>query len=106
MDSRSLVAALERGVPGAATLFDDYARNVAVGIANLQQTMAPNFIVLHGDVVGGGQRLVDAISGHVRALVPRRPGGDIELVMGDIESEAALRGAAGLVLSALLHFEL
>lgn len=106
MDSRSLVAALERGVPGAATLFDDYARNVAVGIANLQQTMAPNFIVLHGDVVGGGQRLVDAISGHVRALVPWRPGGDIELVMGDIESEAALRGAAGLVLSALLHFEL
>lgn len=106
MDSPRLVALAESGVRGAAKLLDRYARNVAVGIANLQQTMAPNFIVLHGDVVGGGSRLLDAIAVHVRDLVPWRPGGDIELVMGDLEDRAALRGAAGLVLSELLHFTL
>lgn len=106
MDSQRLVALAESGAAGAAELLDRYARNVAIGIANLQQTMAPNFIVLHGDVVGGGSRLLDAITQHVRDLVPWRPGGDIELVMGDLEDRAALRGAAGLVLSELLHFAL
>ena len=106
MDSSRLVALADSGAGGAAELLHRYARNVAVGIANLQQTMAPNFIVLHGDVVGGGPRLRDAIAGHVRDLVPWRPGGDIELVMGDLEDRAALRGAAGLVLSELLHFTL
>ena len=106
MDSRRLVALAEGGASSAAELLDRYARNVAVGIANLQQTMAPNFIVLHGDVVGGGPRLLDAIARHVRELVPWRPGGDIDLVMGDLEDRAALRGAAGLVLSELLHFAL
>jgi predicted NBD/HSP70 family sugar kinase len=106
IDSRRLAALVEKSVPGAALLLDRYARNVAVGIANLQQTMAPNFFVLHGDVVGGGRPLIDAIAAHVRRLAPWRPGGDIELVLGDIEGAAALRGAAGLVLSELLHFAL
>jgi predicted NBD/HSP70 family sugar kinase len=106
MDSPRLVALVEKGSAGAAELLDRYARNVAIGIANLQQTMAPNFIVLHGDVVGGGPRLLASITRHVRELVPWRSGGDIELVMGDLEDRAALRGAAGLVLSELLHFTL
>ncbi|GLS23150.1 hypothetical protein GCM10007874_61700 [Labrys miyagiensis] len=106
LDSRCLVALVEESAAGAVDLLDRYARNVAIGIANLQQTMAPNFIVLHGDVVGGGPRLLDAIAVHVRELVPWRPGGDIELVMGDLEDRAALKGAAGLVLSELLHFTL
>lgn len=106
MDSPRLVALAESGAVGAVELLDCYARNVAIGIANLQQTMAPNFIVLHGDVVGGGPRLLASITRHVRELVPWRPGGDIELVMGDLEDRAALRGAAGLVLSELLHFTL
>ncbi|QIG48510.1 ROK family protein [Nordella sp. HKS 07] len=106
MDSSRLVALADGGVRGAAELLGRYAHNVAVGIANLQQTMAPNFFVLHGDVVGGGPRMLEAIAAHVRELVPWRPGGDIELVMGDLEDRAALRGAAGLVVSELLHFTL
>ncbi|MEW9308419.1 ROK family protein [Labrys portucalensis] len=106
MDSRSLaLLAMENG-GAAAGLLDLYARNVAIGIANLQQTMAPNFFVLHGDVVGGGATLLEAIAAHMRDLVPWRPGNDIQLVMGDLEDRAALRGAAGLILSELLHFAL
>ena len=106
MNSAKLVELAEAGVDGAAVLLDRYAQNIAVGIANLQQTMAPNYIILHGDVVGGGKALMGAISEHLRELVPWRPGGEMELALGEKEDVAALRGAAGLVLSELLQFPL
>ncbi len=106
MNSRRLTALAAKATPGAADLLDRYARNIAVGIANLQQTMAPNFFILHGDAVEGGKGLTDAIAAHVRRIVPLRPGGHIELAVGDHQDVAALRGAAGLVLSDLLQFVL
>jgi len=104
IDSRRLVGSLD--LPGVAALLDRYARNVAVGIANLQQTVAPNVFILHGDVVLGGRLLLDAIAGHVRAMVPPRPGSEIEIIAGDAGDHAALLGAAGLALSDLLQFEI
>ncbi|WP_035830431.1 ROK family protein [Kaistia adipata] len=106
IDSGRLVALTKAGSSGAAALLDLYARNVAVGIANLQQTVAPNFYILHGDVVGGGEFMAEAIAGHVRALVPSRSGGEISFAIGETEDRAALLGAAGLVLSELLQFPL
>ncbi|BCP51563.1 hypothetical protein K32_01800 [Kaistia sp. 32K] len=106
INSRRLVSLTQAGAPGAADLLDRYARNVAVGIANLQQTVAPNFYVLHGDVVGGGEIMAKAIAGHVRALVPSRSGGEISFAIGETEDRAALLGAAGLVLSELFQFPL
>ena len=96
----------EEGAPGAAALLDLYARNIAVGIANLQQTVAPNLFVLHGDAVGGGERLRSAIEMHVHRLVPPRPGSEVRIVFADPEGWATLRGAAGLVLSQLLQFQM
>ncbi|UVK53647.1 ROK family protein [Mesorhizobium sp. AR02] len=103
IDSARLVDMAGRRVPGAEKLLDRYARNVAVGIANLQQTVAPNIFILHGDVVLGGDRLLGAIADHVRAMVPARPGGTIEFIAGDAGDGAALLGAAGLVISELLQ---
>ena len=94
----------QENVGGALDLLDVYARNLAIGIANLQQTMAPNFFVLHGDVIHGGAMLIEAIARHVGQLIPVRPGRRIELVAGDPEEQAALKGAAGLVLSEVLQF--
>ena len=104
LDSAGLVALAGGGVAGAANLLDRYAHNVAVGIANLQQTVAPGLFILHGDVVLGGDRMINAIAEHVGRMVPRRPGGEIELIAGDAGDQAALLGAAGLVLSDLLQF--
>jgi predicted NBD/HSP70 family sugar kinase len=104
MTSGRLVAELDRS--GAPALLDRYARNVAVGIANLQQTVAPNVFILHGDVVLGGATLLDAIAAHVRDMVPARPGSEIEILAGDAGDRAALLGAAGLILSDLLQFEI
>jgi predicted NBD/HSP70 family sugar kinase len=103
IDSGHLADMAARQVPGAEKLLDRYARNVAVGIANLQQTVAPNIFILHGDVVLGGERLLEAIAAHVRAMVPARPGGQIEFIAGDAGDGAALLGAAGLVISELLQ---
>jgi predicted NBD/HSP70 family sugar kinase len=94
------------GDTAAARLMDRYARNVAVGIANLHQTMSPEVYVLYGDVVGGGTAMRDAIARHVRELVPPRPGRELTFALGDIEDRATLRGAAGLVLSENLQFAL
>lgn len=104
IDSARLVGA--RSLPGVAELLARYARNVAVGIANLQQTLAPNVFILHGDVVLGGDVMIEAIGRHVRDMVPSRPGTAIRIVAGDAGDRAALRGAAGLVLSDLLQFEI
>lgn len=106
MDSAKLSELVKQGATGALDLHSRYAFNIAVGIANLQQVMAPNYIILHGDVVGGGQQMLDAISFHLGSLLPARAGDSIELALGDHEDVAALRGAAGLVLSELLHFPL
>jgi predicted NBD/HSP70 family sugar kinase len=106
IDSRRLAELADAGNQAAAQLLDRYACNVAVGIANLQQTVAPNFFILHGDVVGGGQKMIDAIMNHVRRLVPSHPGGEIVFAAGETEDRAALLGAAGLVLSDLLQFPL
>lgn len=106
INSARMLHLAESGDPAAARLMDRYARNVAVGIANLHQIMSPNFYVLYGDVVGGGEVMRDAIAAHVRALVPARPGHELTFALGDTEDRATLRGAAGLVLSENLQFTL
>lgn len=83
-----------------------YACNLAIGLANLQQVMAPNIIILHGDVARGGKRLGDLIRKKFMSSILRRPGDEVNLLLGGNEDFAALRGAAGLVLSDLLNFSL
>jgi predicted NBD/HSP70 family sugar kinase len=94
------------GLEPALRLLDLYARNIAVGIANLQQTLAPNQFVLHGDVVEGGERLRVAIEEHVGRLVPPRPGSDPHVLLTEQGNLATLRGAAGIVLLRRLQFQL
>ncbi|WP_225769977.1 ROK family transcriptional regulator [Inquilinus sp. Marseille-Q2685] len=103
----ALLAGLAEAGSGAAErLLDLYARNIAVGIANLQQTLAPNHFVLHGEVVEAGERLRAAIEAHVGLLVPPRPGSEPRVLLTDQRGLATLRGAAGIVLSRRLQFQL
>ncbi len=105
INSKRLVELTAAGTVGAAPLLDLYARNVAVGIANLQQTLAPNTFILHGDVVGGGTTMTEAIMRHVKQLVPSRPGCEITFAVNEAEDRAAMLGAAGLVLSDQFQFQ-
>ena len=106
IDGQRLVSLVEQGVSGARDLLNQYAYNLSIGLANLQQVMAPNIIILHGDVARGGERLGDLIRRDFLSLTLRRPGDEVKLLLGGDEDVAALRGAAGLVLSELLNFPL
>ena len=106
MNSGALMRLVAAGNSGAAEVADRYAHNIAVGIANVQQTLAPSYYILHGDVVLGGDPMIEAIATHVRRLVPARPGLNIELSAGEAGDRAALLGAAGLVLSDLLQLSI
>jgi predicted NBD/HSP70 family sugar kinase len=106
INSGSLMRLVKAGDLHAAELADRYAHNIAVGIANVQQTLAPTHYIMHGDVVLGGAQMIEAIATHVRRLVPSRPGLNIEISAGEASDRAALLGAAGLVLSDLLQLSL
>ncbi|MHC2419859.1 putative NBD/HSP70 family sugar kinase [Sinorhizobium meliloti] len=106
MNSRRLIVLADQRVAGAAELLQEYAYNLSVGLANLQQLMAPNYIILHGDIAQGGDRMIELIEQNFRGLILNRPGDEVSLALGDSEDVAALRGAAGLVLSELLNFPL
>lgn len=94
----SLTSLAESGEQ-AAELLDHFARNVSVGLINLQQTLAPGLFILHGDVTSGGERLRECIERYVRSGVAHHPGGDPSVVFAGADDDMALLGAAGLVLS-------
>jgi predicted NBD/HSP70 family sugar kinase len=104
LDVSRLLKLADEDVSGARELVREYAFNIAVGLANLQQFVAPNLIIVHGDIVRGGSPLLHLIQESFHSLIFHRPGDDIALAFGDSECLAALRGAASLLLSELLNF--
>ncbi len=95
-----LVEKMQQGVAGTSELFDRYMRNIAVGIANLQQTLSLSSFILHGDIVSGGDIATARLKQHVENLVARRPNQQISILTGgNGEGRTALRGTAGLILS-------
>lgn len=103
MTALPLARLAEKDQPGAAPLLNRYARNVAVGIINLQQIIAPGLFILHGDIVNGGDDFRASIQRHVSAGVPPHPGGSPEVTFAAPRDDVTLLGAAGLVLSHSLN---
>lgn len=98
LDAASLMA-LAEGSARADELASRYADNLGVGLANLVQLLDPELVILHGDVVGGGEELRHRIEDSVRSrvLAPLRSG--ITVTLSELDQRATLLGAAGLVLS-------
>jgi predicted NBD/HSP70 family sugar kinase len=87
------------GSPGALALLDTYADNLALGLANLVNLMGTRCLVLHGDVVGGGEAMLARIQAATRRRVLGYLSDDVQLMMTGLDTDAALLGAAGLILS-------
>jgi predicted NBD/HSP70 family sugar kinase len=99
LDAARLVALAETGSAAAQRLLEDYADHLAVGLANLVQVLNPPLLILHGDVVGGGEPLRRLIEDGVRGRVLPNLRGGIRVVLSDLDQRAGLLGAAALVLS-------
>lgn len=106
MTTGPLARLAARGHPGAAELLDEYASNLAVGITNLQQILAPGLFILHGDVAAGGEAFRTAIERDVRAYMPTHPGGAAQITFAPADDHATLLGAAALVLSHALELDI
>lgn len=94
----SLEALAATGDQPAAGLLDEYAAHLAIGLVNLQQTSGANVMLLHGDASNGGA----AFLARVRAAVAPLSEDELDVRATEL-SDAALLGAAGVVLVDLLH---
>lgn len=109
--------AAARGLPGRMTsarlvkltdqpaqaLLAEYAANIGLGLANLQQTLGPGLFVVHGEPVSGGELLRELIE---KSMIERsfaHPGGLPRVLFADADDYAAVRGAAAVVLSRTLN---
>lgn len=106
MTGARLTKLADEGNAEAAELVECYGHNIAVGLANLQQTLASGLFVLHGDPPGGGERLRAVIQRELMRGVYQHPAVHPFVVMAEHDDYAALRGAACIVLSHLLHVAL
>jgi predicted NBD/HSP70 family sugar kinase len=89
--------------PIAAQLLSEYSSNIAIGLTNLQQTLGLGLFIVHGEPTAAGEELRAAIEAQVRERAFVHPGGLPRVVFADPDDYAAIRGAAGIVLSRSLH---
>ncbi len=102
------------GLPGAARmttstlvalgpvgegLLQTWLDHLAAGLANLVNLLGTKRIVLHGDVVGGGEQVRLGVEAATRARVLGHLRADLQITFSALDADAALLGAAGLVLS-------
>lgn len=85
--------------PPARALLARYADHLAAGLATLVHLLGPSRLLLHGDVVGGGEALRALVAERVRARTLPHVQNTVEVVLSSLDQDAGLLGAAGLVLS-------
>ncbi len=98
LGARQLVAAAAESAT-ANELLDEYADHLAIGLANLVQVLTPPLLILHGDVVGGGEVLRERIEKAVKARVHAYLRDEVRVVLSELDQRAGLLGGAALVLS-------
>lgn len=101
MTAARLTALAEDGSTKADALLDDYADNLAVGLANLVMALNPEKLILHGDV--NDEALRARIEDRTRARVLPHLRDAVSVVLSTLDQRAGMLGAAGLVLSETFH---
>lgn len=99
LDSAGLVAAAHAGSDAAGALLASYADNLAIGLSVLVNLLGASQLLLHGDVVSGGEPLRAAIEQATRARSLGYLSDSVTVRLSALDADAGLLGAAGLVLS-------
>lgn len=102
LDVPGLCALAENGGSARALLFE-YARNLAIGMANLQTLLMPSNFIIYGNAARGTEALRSEIEKQVIELSPPSPREGVHVQFGKDERATTLRGAAGLVISEKLR---
>jgi predicted NBD/HSP70 family sugar kinase len=102
IDARKLVALASEDA-AASELLQRYASNLAVGLANLTQLLSPGLFILHGDAVGGGERFRSLVEDATRKRTLGHVRESVAVVLSELDQNATVLGAAGLVLSETFH---
>nr|WP_249416663.1 ROK family protein [Streptomyces sp. TS71-3] len=97
----SLAALAGRDDERARGVVAEYADNLALGLANVQQLFAPGLFVLHGEAREGGERFRALIERRLRSGVAAGAEEPRVIVSDAAVDDVALLGGAGLVLSHL-----
>jgi predicted NBD/HSP70 family sugar kinase len=84
---------------GARRLLAAYADNLAIGLSALVNLLGARQLLLHGDVVTGGEPLRAAIETATRQRSLGYLRDDVTVRLSALDADAGLLGAAGLVLS-------
>lgn len=99
LNSHTLLIAADTS-PTHRKLAQAYARNIGLGLANLEQVMGLGTYILHGDVASGGEKMRQWVEETLVKNSPRRQPPPRVLIDHGVE-EATLLGGAALVLSHL-----
>lgn len=99
--TRSLVALAEGGSRAARELVDRYADNLAIGLANIQQLVAPGLFIVHGDAATGDETFRARLESRVRELSPKDAGLAPRITLAKSDT-ALILGCAALVLRDVL----
>lgn len=103
MTCAELVAQAET-VPAAEALLRRYLRNVAQGIADLEQVLGLQRYLVHGDVGHGGRRAEEILAEELDGMLNRRRALPLVTAVAD-DDRSTLLGAAGLLLSATFSLD-
>lgn len=98
-DAAHLVAGAAAGDLRYQVLLEEYAENLAIGLANIAQVFTPQALILNGDVLAGGEVFREELARRTAARCLPHISDSIRVVFSDLGATAPLLGAAGLVLS-------
>lgn len=103
MTCAELVAQAD-SVPAAEALLRRYLRNIAQGIADLEQVLGLQRYLVHGDVGHGGRQAEEILAEELDGMLNRRRALPSVTAVAD-DDRSTLLGAAGLLLSATFSLD-
>lgn len=103
MTCAELVRQAER-IPAAEVLLRRYLRNIAQGIADLEQLLGLQRYLVHGDVGLGGRLAEEILAEELEGMLNRRRALPHVTAVAD-DDRSTLLGAAGLLLSATFSLD-
>lgn len=97
-DALALVEGVSAGSAGSRELLEQYADNVALGLANLEQTLGLGTYIVHGDVARGGEVMRELLQARIVEMSPHREP-EPRVILAPEPDKSTILGATGLVLS-------